>query len=266
MRAREKGSTAFVDYWERTIPWLFKDEKLQYLERRKLRYSLQDYMLDTIPFASYKDELVLEIGSGSGVDSAEFGRNGANVVSLDFTATGAKSTKDTLSEAGVSSSNVIRAAAQNLPFRDGVFACVYSFGVLHHIPNVAPVIREISTKLAEGGELICMLYNKDSLLYAYSILFLHRGPTHTEDELVSMYSERVEGCPYTKAYTKDDARKLLADDFREVSASVHFNVIDTPTQRKVKLQLSDDYELGWHVIARGRRRSSGRKDSRRKSR
>lgn len=266
MRRNAKGSDVFVDYWERTVPWLFKDEKLLYRERRKLRYSLQDYMLEAIPFTSYKGKRVLEIGSGSGIDSAEFGRNGADVVSLDFTSTGAKSTKDTLGEAGVSSFNVVRAAAQNLPFRDGVFDCVFSFGVLHHIPNVEPVVREISMKLARGGELICMLYNKDSLLYAYSILFLHRAPGLTEDELVSMYSERVEGCPYTKAYTKEEAGALLADDFREVSTSVHFNVIDTLTQRKVKLQLSDEYQLGWHVIARGRKRPTGRSGSRRKSR
>lgn len=261
-----KGGGAFVDYWEKTVPWIFKDEKLPYKERRRLRYALQDYMLGTIPFTEYRGKIVLEIGSGSGIDSAEFGRNGADVVSLDFTETGTKSTKDTLAEAGASSFNVVRAAAENLPFRDGVFDCVYSFGVLHHIPDVGPVIEEIAKKLAKQGELICMLYNKDSLLYAYSILFLHRGAGLSEDEMVSRYSERVEGCPYTKAYTIEDVRKLLARGFNEISTSVHYNVIDTLTQRKVKLQLSDDYRLGWHVIVRARKGTGAPKNSRRQSR
>lgn len=255
MKATAKKGHTYVDYWERIVPWTFKNENVPYQERRRLRYALQDYMLEAIPFSAYRGKLVLEIGSGSGIDSAEFGRNGADVVSLDFTETGVRSTKATLAEAGVSAFNVVRAAAQYLPFRDDVFDCVYSFGVLHHIPNVAPVIREISRKLAKGGELICMLYNKDSLLYAYSILFLHRGAGLGEDEMVSRYSERVEGCPYTKAYTMDDVGKTLADDFREVSTTVHYDVIDTPKQRKVKLRLSDDYQLGWHLIIRARKKT-----------
>ena len=256
--------TSFVDYWEMTVPWTFTGEKVGYRERRRLRYALQDYMRDTIPFRSFKGKRILEVGSGGGIDSAEFGINGAEVVSLDFTETGAKTTRDTLAEAGVSSFDVVRAAAQNLPFRDCVFDCVYSFGVLHHIPNVGPVIQEISKKLAKRGELICMLYNKDSLLYAYSILFLHRSRDLSEDEMVSRYSERVEGCPYTKAYTEEDAHKLLADGFRNVSTSVHYSVIDTRKQRKVKLQLSDDYQLGWHLIVRARKGTTQAKDSQRR--
>lgn len=248
-----KEGSAFIHYWERTVPWRFKEERLSYQERRALRYSLQDYMLQAIPFTSYSGKLVLEIGSGSGIDSAEFGRMGAEVVSLDFTETGAKSTKDTLYEAGVASSNVVRAAAQHLPFRDGVFDCVYSFGVLHHIPDARRVTKEIAKKLKGGGELVCMLYNKESLLYAYSILFLHRASGLTEDELVSRYSERVEGCPYTRAYTKRDVHDLLTSGFRDIATSVWFNVIDTNKQRKVKIQVSNEYELGWHIIVRAKK-------------
>jgi len=257
---KAKEGDAFIEYWEKTVPWIFKNEKLPYQERRRLRYELQDYMLEAIPFTEYGGKLVLEIGSGSGIDSAEFCRNGAEVVSLDFTETGAKSTRDTLSEAGLSSFDVVRAAAQSLPFKDGVFDCVYSFGVLHHIPDVGRVTKEISKKLAKRGELISMLYNKDSLLYAYSILFLHRGAGLSEDEAVSKYSERVEGCPYTKAYTKQDALDLLEDDFRGVSASIHYNVIDTGKRRKVKTQLSDEYQLGWHIIVRANKRTRRAKE------
>jgi len=250
----KRQRTAFVDYWERNVPWTFKGEKIPYPERRRQRYALQDYMAKAIPFGSFKGKRILEIGSGGGIDSAEFGTNGAEVVSLDFTETGAKTTCNTLAEARVSSFNVVRAAAQNLPFRDGVFDCAYSFGVLHHIRNVGRVTKEIARALTKEGELICMLYNKDSLLYAYSILFLHRAKGLSENAAVCRYSERIEGCPYTKAYTKKDARDLLADDFRGISTSIHYNVVDTRVQRKVKVQLSDHYELGWHIVVRARKR------------
>lgn len=243
----------YVDYWEKAIPWRFTNENRPYEERRKMRYSLQDYMGESIGFERFKGRRVLEIGSGSGIDSAEFARNGAQVVSLDFTASGTQGTASLFKEAALIP-NATRAGAHLLPFRNAAFDCVYSFGVLHHIPDVEPVIREIVRVLRPGGELICMLYNKASLLYAYSILFAHRDESRDEEQLVSMYSERMLGCPYTKAYTKDEARKLLSPYFEPIEVSVRYNVIDLRDQRKFKLGIPDSYELGWHLIIVAKRR------------
>jgi ubiquinone/menaquinone biosynthesis C-methylase UbiE len=247
----QRSGGAFVEYWERTVPWTFKDERKTYPERRRMRYELQDYMLEAIPFGSFKGKRLLEVGSGSGIDSAEFGRNGAEVISLDFTETGTTATRDTLKEAGLAS-NVVRADAQKLPFRDGAFDCVYSFGVLHHVPDASRMVGEISRVMTPDGEFICMLYNKNSLLYAYSVLFLHKDEGLGEDELVSKYSERVEMCPYTKAYTQRDVRDLLQDRFRDISTSIRYNVIDTAAQRKIKAEVPDFLELGWHIIVDAR--------------
>ena len=101
-----------------------------------------------------------------------------------------------------------------------------------------------------------MLYNKDSLLYGYSIVYL-RGIKEklleklTTDELLARYSERREDNPYTKAYTKLEAKDLFSKYFKDCSAEVRYNVIDLPEQRKVKVNVPDEYELGWHVIAKG---------------
>ena len=240
-----------MEYWERTVPWTFKDERKSYSERRRMRYELQDYMLEAIPFGSFSGKRLLEVGSGSGIDSAEFGRNGAEVISLDFTETGTMATRNTLNEAGVAS-NVVSADAQRLPFRDGAFDCVYSFGVLHHVPDAARTVGEISRVMTPDGDFICMLYNKNSLLYAYSVLFLHRDEALGEEELVLKYSERVEMCPYTKAYTKKDVQELLKGRFGAISTRIHYNVIDTPTERKIKAKVPDSLELGWHIIVEAR--------------
>lgn len=243
----------YVDYWEKSIPWRFAIEKRSYEERRAMRYSLQDYMKEAIGFERFKGRRVLEIGSGSGIDSAEFARNGAQVVSLDFTASGTRGTTNLFKEAALIP-NATRAGAQLLPFKDAAFDCVYSFGVLHHIPDVVPVVEDISRVLKPSGEFVCMLYNRASLLYAYSILFAHRDEGLDEEQLISRYSERILGCPYTKAYTKDDARELLRPYFEPIDISVHYNVIDLRDQRKFKLSVPDSYELGWHLIVKARRR------------
>jgi ubiquinone/menaquinone biosynthesis C-methylase UbiE len=246
-------SDKYVQYWETAVPWTFRGEKMPYEERRKLRYSLQDYMQDEIRFDSYSGKRLLEIGSGSGIDSAEFARHGANVVSLDFTENGVVGTRNLFREARLEP-NVVRASARQLPFREGAFDAVYSFGVLHHIPDVEPIIADIARVVNKDGEVILMLYNKDSLLYAYSILFSHRGEGLTEEQLISRYSERILGCPYTRVYSKDEAKALLSPYFQDTDASVRFNTIDLPDQRKFKLSIPDKYGLGWHVIVKARRR------------
>lgn len=249
------GQNQFLDYWDNNFPWSFRGEETSFEEKRRMRYQLQDYMHDVIGFENYRHKLVLEIGCGAGIDSAEFARNGAEVVSLDFTKEGTRTTLKTLEEARVSP-DVVRASAEHLPFRPGLFDCVYSFGVLHHIPNISAVIEQIARILKPTGDFTCMLYNKESLLYAYSILFLHRYEGFNETELLSRYSERNLGCPYTRAYTKEEACRLLDHDFDNVEAKVYFNVIDTPNVRKLKIQIDSTTDVGWHLILKGKRKST----------
>lgn len=103
---------------------------------------------------------------------------------------------------------------------------------------------------------MAMLYHKDSLLYAYSIVYL-RGIKEellgkfTLGEILSRYSERREGNPYTKVYTKAEAQELFSQYFKSCSIKVVYNVIDLLEQRKVKVKLPDEYELGWHLAVKG---------------
>ena len=243
-----------IQYWERSTPMSFVPEKLSYEKKREFRYSLQDYMNDVFRFNDFKGKMVLEIGCGAGIDSAEFARNGASVISTDLTRTSTELTRDLLTEIGMPS-NVVESNALSLPFKNDIFDCVYSFGVLHHFPGIESALAEIYRILKPGGKVMVMLYHRDSLLYAYSIIFwrgIKEGllKTMTPDELVSRYSERNEGCPYTRAFTKEEAITLFSSRFRQVTGEVRYNVIDLPEQRKVKVDVHDKYELGWHLIVK----------------
>lgn len=116
------------EYWEQSPPMSFTDKDFSYEEKRKFRYSLQDYMHDVFRFAEFAGKLVLDLGCGAGIDSAEFARNGARVISADFTQIATHLTRSLLSEARLPS-NVIRADATALPFQGESFDYVYCFGV-----------------------------------------------------------------------------------------------------------------------------------------
>jgi SAM-dependent methyltransferase len=142
--------------------------------------------------------------------------------------------------------------AKPLPFPDESFDVVYSFGVLHHIPKVAPVINEVYRVLRPGGVFMGMLYNRNSLMYAYMKTFLHKIET-----------ERRLGCPYAKLYTVETAKKLL-HRFAQVQVKTRYNVIDLPEHRKTKFTFRymdfngniEDFDseiLGWHLIFKARK-------------
>jgi ubiquinone/menaquinone biosynthesis C-methylase UbiE len=244
-------------YWEKSTPMSFGPEKWSYEKKRQFRYSLQDYMHKAFGFEEFAGKSVLEIGCGAGIDSLEFARNGAKVTSIDFTDNAVTLTKELAKEAGFSL-DVSRGDAKKLSFADNTFDCVYSYGVLHHIPDINRALKEIHRVLKPGGKLMAMVYHKDSLLYAYSIIFLHGikeqmlvNGASSEEQLVARYSERNEGCPYTKAYTKDSAREEFGRFFDNIDVSIHYPVIDMPEQRKVKITIDATNELGWHLVVKG---------------
>jgi ubiquinone/menaquinone biosynthesis C-methylase UbiE len=240
------------DFWEQGPPMGFIGEKLTYEGKRQFRYSLQDYMHAIFEFEKFAGKKVLDLGCGGGIDSAEFARNGAIVVSADFSQIAMETTRNLLKEANLPA-QVIQADATALIFEDNTFDCVYSFGVLHHIPHVEKALAEIKRVLKPGGTVMAMLYHRDSLLYGFSIVYL-RGIGEkqleklTEEELLAKYSERKEDNPYTRVYTKAEAIDLFSKYFTSCTVEVRYNVIDLPEQRKVKVNVPDKYELGWHLI------------------
>lgn len=226
-------------------------EELTFEEKRKFRYELQDYMLGFYGYKNFVEKRVLEIGCGAGIDSNEFASNGAIVTAVDFTEVAVTLTRNVLRKYG---GQVARSSATTLPFREGVFDVVYSFGVIHHIPDIDSVLNQISYILSQNGTFMGMVYNKESLLYAY--LMYHYGikehliETMSEEQLISHFSERREGCPYTKAYGIDEFRDLLIKHgFSNVDIRVFYNAFDLPGyKRKVKFQFDDsELNMGWHL-------------------
>jgi SAM-dependent methyltransferase len=190
----------------------------------------------------WRGKTVLEIGCGSGSDLVSFAKAGAIVSGLDVTEKAIKMTQSRLKLHGFGkyAPSVYPYNGKFLPYADGYFDLIYSYGVLHHTPYMDDLLAEISRCLRPGGTFKAMLYHKYSLLYYYSILYLNRKNglirdfTDDRDTLLSKYSEFRTGCPYTRAFTKTEIKEKL-ESFIGYHPRVWADhlVYDTKKERKI---------------------------------
>ncbi|HEV2705669.1 MAG TPA: class I SAM-dependent methyltransferase [Pyrinomonadaceae bacterium] len=165
---------------------------------------------------------VLEVGCGLGTMAMNWARQGARVTAVDLNPTSIEMTRKRFALHQLEG-EIGLADARSLPLPDEAFDYVYSWGVLHHSPNLEQSINELMRVLRPGGGFGIMLYNRRSILYWYSIKYL-QGYLHYEDkflkplELASRYGDgdTQEGNPHTWPVTSEEAAELLRPHSRDV--------------------------------------------------
>src|SRR5262249_34868916 len=111
---------------------------------------------------------------------------------------------------------IVQADGRSLPFEDGDFDYVYSFGVLHHSPDLGQSLREMMRVLKPGGEFGLMLYHRHSFYYYWRVCY-REGFVHNESDfldpvaLASRYTDasEAEGNPHTWPVSRSEVRRLL---------------------------------------------------------
>ena len=61
--------------------------------------------------------------------------------------------------------------AEKIDFPDDTFDVIYSFGVIHHTPDIQQAVGEIYRVLKPGGKIYIMIYAKYSIVNAIHALF-----------------------------------------------------------------------------------------------
>ena len=123
---------------------------------------------------------LLEIGCGIGVDSIQLAKCGFDVTAVDLTENALAVAKEYAAHRGVTI-NFRLGNAEGLDFPDESFDTVYSFGVLHHTPDIEKAVAEVRRVLKPGGTAHIMLYHSNSLVNLVHRVFCgcrtsRRGP------------------------------------------------------------------------------------------
>lgn len=147
--------------------------KEYYLEIEDDRYQYQHHILEILDWLNWNNKKILEIGTGVGTDARQIIKRGGIYTGINIDQGSVEVTSQALNTFGLLGT-VKESSATNVFLEENSVDIVYSFGVLHHIPDVNAAIDEIKRVLKPGGELLIMMYNRDSINYHVEIKFLRK--------------------------------------------------------------------------------------------
>jgi ubiquinone/menaquinone biosynthesis C-methylase UbiE len=179
----------------------------------RIRYEREPEIEGFAEFRRRAGWRVLEVGVGMGADFVRFAKAGANIVGTDLASRSLELARRNAENNRVAPT-LLNADAQALPFAEGTFDLVYSWGVLHHALDIECALREIHRVLRPRGECRVMLYHRRSLLALQCYLRYGLGGLRPFTSISELIATNIES-PGTKAFTRDEARALF-NQFRSV--------------------------------------------------
>ena len=162
---REKWQINFVEGVTPTDCDFSKDKKLQ-IDFFDADTHIYDENMENTPFWKAndwnclkewlpklgKDDLLLDLGCGSGRASLPFAQNGVKVIGLDISEQMVLRAKRKSEKLGIKDHvDYVVGDSENLPFRQNSFDAVLAFGVLHHVPTPQKMLHQMSKVLKNDG-------------------------------------------------------------------------------------------------------------------
>ena len=228
-------------------------ENEDFAAHARTRYALEPFIHEFAGFERGVGKRVLEIGVGMGADYLEWLKAGALATGVDLSNTSLAQARRRCEIAGYTP-DLYEADAEQLPFADDSFDIVYSYGVMHHSPDVARCIFEARRVLRPGGSLRIMLYHHPSLTGA--MVWLRFGWMRGKSPRQSVY-EYLES-PGTKTFTTNEARRLL-QGFEEIELRQEFSPGDLLLTIPRRDFAGILYRMVWRMYPRTIVRALGRK-------
>ena len=186
------------------------------------KYQVEPHIPKFAEFGQYKNKNVLEVGCGIGTDTISFAKAGARVLAVDISSRSIGIARARAKAEGVL--DRITFIHGNIEFIETVQAIrqqkcyidlVYSFGVLHHTPNIEDALKNISICTPESTPFKMMVYNRYSIrtlelvMDALPLILLGKFPLSSLDAIVARQSEAQSNCPITHTYTPTMIKSIM---------------------------------------------------------
>lgn len=124
-------------------------EYFQEVTNRK--YTIEPHIIEFADFKKYDKKFVLEVGCGIGTASQSFIESGAIYSGIDLSDKSVEIANQRLNVFNLSGT-IFQANIEELNnVNNTFFDLIYSFGVLHHTPNIEKAIDNIYNMLKPGG-------------------------------------------------------------------------------------------------------------------
>jgi len=176
------------------------------------KYFVESHIRDFAQFEKWNDVKVLEIGCGIGTAMQSFSQAGAVYTGVDLSVNSIELAKKRVEIFGLNKVTLYVADVEKLSTSIPLmkYDLVYSFGVLHHTPDIKQALDEIKHFTSPGTQIKVMLYSKCSTKSLALWLKYGRKVRFSFNKAVAFQSEAEFGCPIANVYTKKDIFKIAS--------------------------------------------------------
>jgi len=247
------------DFWDRT-PCGTREIKSEvgsqafFDQLENNRNDREFFIKDFAKFSNHKGKKVLEVGIGAGTDFIRFARGGAILHGMDLTFNSVALVKKRLKLEN-RPAFLFQGDAEYLPFPNGFFGFVYSWGVVHHTDETQKAINEIIRVTKIDGEVCVMIYHRRSLvaLQCWIISALLKGkPWLSFSDVIYKNIESIG----TKAFSISDAKSMFSD-----LSNLTITPVVTPYDVRLTrfrflpgwVQSMIPKRLGWFLVIQGKK-------------
>jgi ubiquinone/menaquinone biosynthesis C-methylase UbiE len=211
------------------------------------RYDKLNYLPRLVDVSTYQGKSLLEVGCGAGIDLVRFARAGAVVTGIDLSTTAIELARKNIEQNGLKADLWVM-NGESMQFPDNSFDVVYAHGVLQYTADVEKMVAEIHRVVKPGGEVVVMVYNRNSWLN-----LMRR---------VTKVSLEHEDAPVLKKYSISELKQFLKP-FKNYRIVPERFPVKTKLHSGWKARLFNDVfvgtfnlmpkalvrPLGWHLMA-----------------
>ena len=211
------------------------------------RFDKLRYLPNIVDFNGFNGKKLLEVGCGVGIDLVRFARGGANVVGVDLADKSIELAQQYFKHEELPGSLCL-GDGQNLKYENDSFDVVYAHGVIQYTADAERMVAELKRVVRPGGQVIIMVYNRNSWLNfmseRFGVALEHEDAPvlkkYTIDELKNLLSifAKVEIVPERFPVKSRLQKGLKAAFFNNIFVPV-FNIFPKTLTRST----------GWHLMA-----------------